>query len=244
MSDTALIAAGHPIGSAELIAVLRRSGQLPNVLREWLLDHSLAEVELDAGHDEQLLSDFRQTNGFEEEDAFQRFLQQRQLDEALLKQSLSRPHRVVRYREERWGPRANSLYLQNKDRYDRIVYRRLQSIDADVMQEVYFRLKDGEESWESLARQFHPTNPAAEGRLGPLPVADVEPALLEELRRAGLNKVIKPMQLGQDIVVAQLEELLPAEMNDELRQQLLRDAFDEWLADECSKMLNKLEFPQ
>ena len=233
----------QPISGPELINLLRRCGQLPNLLREWLLDRAMAELSLDDGEEDRLLQEFRQNQGLESEEAFAGFLQQRQLSETLLRQSLSRPLKVVRYREERWGPRVNSLYLQHKDRHDRIRYRNLQSIDADVMQEVYFRLKDGEESWESLARQFHPGDPEANALQGPVPVASVEAALLVELHRAGPGKLLKPLQIGGEVVVAQLEEVIPAEFNDELRTQLLRDAFDAWLAEECSRMLSKLEFP-
>lgn len=242
MSDPVLRVDDQPIDGAELLNLVRRIGQLPALLREWLLDQAMADVRLDPGEDDRLVQELRDSQGLNSEEAFTAFLQQRQLTEDLLRQSLSRPHKVVRYREERWGPRANSLYLQHKDQYDRIRYRRLQSIDADVMQEVYFRLKDGEESWESLARQFQPGNPEADGMQGPLPVAQVEAPLLAELHRAGPGRLLKPLQIGGEVVVAQLEEVLPAEFNEELRTQLLRDAFDAWLAEECSRMLNKLEF--
>jgi len=44
--------------------------------------------------------------------------------------------------------------------------------------------------------------------------------------------------------VAQLEEVLPAELNEELRTTLIRDAFEEWLSEECSRMLQKVSFPE
>lgn len=243
MSDPVLRVDDQPLAGAELLNLVRRTGQLPNVLREWLLDQALAEIQLEEGEEERLVQELRQSQGLESEEAFHSFLAQRQLSEPLLRQSLSRPHKVVRYREERWGPRANSLYLQHKDRYDRIRYRRLQSIDADVMQEVYFRLKDGEESWESLARQFEPGKPDADAMQGPVPVAQVDPELLAELHRAGPGRLLKPLKLGGQVVVAQLEEVLMAEFNEELRTLLLRDAFEAWLAEECSRMVQKLEFP-
>ena len=243
MTTRALIAAGETIHCQDLVDLLRRTGQLPNLLREWVLDQALADVALEEGEEDRLITDLREGNGLTSDEAYSSFLQQRQLNDALLRQSLSRPHKVVRYREERWGPRANSLYLQHKDRYDRISYRRLQSCDADVMQEVYFRLKDREESWESLARQFQPGNPEANALEGPVTVASVEPELLAELHRAGPNRLLKPLQLGDQVIVAELEQVLPAEFNEELRTQLLRDAFETWLSEECSRMLGSLEFP-
>ena len=51
------------------------------------------------------------------------------------------------------------------------------------MQEVFFRLKDNEETWESLARQFQPGSESANGRIGPVPVKSIEPSLLKALQK-------------------------------------------------------------
>ena len=244
MNHIVVVADGEAISGSDLVNLLRRGGQINALLREWMLEHVLRDVELEPGTEDQLIAELRQNQGLTSDEAFANFLHDRQLTESLLRQSLSRPHKVVLYREERWGPRANSLYLQHKDNYDQISYRKLHSGDADVMQEVYFRLKDGEETWESLARQFQPSNPSANALQGPIAVSAVEPELLQELRRAGPGKLLKPLRLGQEIVVAQLEEVHPAEFNEELRTLLLRDAFDAWIAEECSRMLTRLEFPQ
>ena len=90
-----------------------------------------------------------------------RTITKRHIDESLLIKILSRPLQVVQYREERWGPFAQSLYLQHKERFDMVTYQRLESSNADVMQEIYFRLKDGEESWDGWPANFlvHPLMP-------------------------------------------------------------------------------------
>jgi hypothetical protein len=244
MSDPLIQLDDHAITGADLLSLSRRGGQLQAMLREWVLEQALAEVELPQDLLDQLLQDFKQQQKLDSEEAYVAFLQQRLLDEELVLAMVSRPHKVVRYREERWGPRANSLYLQHKERYDRLRYRRLQATNADVMQEVYFRLKDREESWESLARQVNPSDPTATGMVGPVAASQVEAPLLSQLRQAGEGKLLRPLQLGPHTVVAQLEEVMPSEFNEELRTLLLRDAFDEWLGEECSRMIQKVSFPR
>ena len=243
MSDPLLLLDERPFTGEDLLALTRRNGQLQTLLRDWILDQVLVEIDIPAEEQNQLLKDFKDQHQLASEETYIAFLQQRLLDETLLLAMISRPQKVVRYREERWGPRANSLYLQHKERYDQIRYRRLQAANADVMQEVYFRLKDREETWESLARQVNPSDPAATGMVGPIAVSQVEPTLLSQLRQAGEGKLLRPIVLGGQTVVAQLEEVIPSEFNDELRTLLLRDAFDEWLGEECSRMLQKVNFP-
>ena len=52
--------------------------------------------------------------------------------------------------EEKWGPQVNSLYLQNKDEFDYVVYHELKSAKTNTLQEIYFRIKDKETTWETL----------------------------------------------------------------------------------------------
>jgi parvulin-like peptidyl-prolyl isomerase len=111
-----------------------------------------------------------------------------------------------------------------------------------VMQEVFFRLKDREESWESLAQQFSRGDTSATGRVGPVPVGTVEEPLLTALRQQGPGRVCRPISLGEQVVVAELEAFQPSEFNEELRTRILRDEFERWLQEECSKMLTKVTY--
>jgi len=150
----------------------------------------------------------------------------------------------LHYREERWGPFTQSLYLQHKDQFDLVSYYRLESSNADVMQEIYFRLKDGEESWDGLARQFPGAPADATALQGPISVAEVEAPILEVLRESETGRVLRPLRVGSQTVVTALEKFQPSTFGDEVRTALLRQAFDEWMTQECSKMLNKIRFPE
>jgi hypothetical protein len=243
MSTPALLLDDQPINGTMLVGLLRRQGQITSLIQELVLDRALADVTISAAEEAELLNTFRSEKQLESEEAFLGFLQARHLDEPLLRQMVTRPHRVVRYREERWGPRANSLYLQHKERYDQVIYRRLQCGNADVMQEVFFRLKDREESWESLAQQFKPGSASATSRVGPVPVGTVEEPVLNALRQQGPGRVCRPINLGQQVAVVELEAFQPSEFNDELRTRILREEFERWLQEECSKMLSKVTYP-
>lgn len=234
----------QPVSCEEVMAILRKDRKLPAIVRELVLDHALRSVNLPSDVENAMLIDFRQHQKLDNDEEFLDFLQKAHLDEKLLKEMVSRPQKVVQYREERWGPRANSLYLKHKDRYDKFTYRRLQSSNPDVMQEVYFRLKDKEDTWESLARQFPGAKPDADGRIQSVSVSQVEPALVDALRQAGSGVLIRPLQLNSGtVVVAELESIEASQLDDELRTEIIRQEFDNWLAEESTKMLSKLRVP-
>lgn len=241
-TEAALWLDDQPVSTAEVMAVLCKERMLPELIKHLVLDRTLRQVMLSEGREDELVHDFRQHQKLENDEGFSDFLQKNYLTVSLLKENLSRPERVVQFRKERWGPRANSLYLRHKDRYDQITYRRLQSANADVMQEVFFRLKDKEDNWETMARQFPGAN--ADARQISIPSAKVEEHLLAALRKAGPNVVIRPLRLNADtVVVAELESIEPSRFDDKLRNLILRQEFESWVQEECSRMLNKLQLP-
>ena len=239
---TALWLDDKPISGTLVLDALRSKGQVASLINELILNETLSHTKLDSDLEKDLLENFRIEKKLESEENFQDFLCKNQLTELILLNSLTRPHKVVRYREERWGPRANSLYLKHKDRYDIVTYRRLQSGNADVMQEVFFRLKDREDSWETMARQFPGAKPDSDARVGPIAVTQLEPAILEAIRRSTPGAVLRPIHVQDQVIVVQLEKFEASTFNDELRTRILREEFEEWLRDECSKMMSKLRY--
>ena len=244
MTSHVLVLDDQPISADQIVGVLRRQGHIPIIVRELVLEKALASVILSPEEEDEYLRVFRSERQLQEEAAFKEFLRSSSLNEHLLRQMVTRPARVVRYREERWGPRANSLYLKNKERYDLVTYRRLQCGSADVMQEVFFRLKDKEESWETLAQQFNPEDPHATGLVGPVPVGSVEEPVLSALRQQGPGQICRPVTLSGQVVVAELESFKASDLNEELRERILREEFESWLEEECSKMIKKVVYPE
>ena len=243
-TDAALWLDDQPVSTAEVMAVLRKERKLPELVRNLVLDRTLSEVKLTPEREATLISEFREQKKLLSDEAFADFLQKNHITKHLLQETLNRPHQVLQFREERWGPRANSLYLKHKDRYDRINYRRLQSGSADVMQEVFFRLKDKEDSWESMARQFPGAPSNADALQKRVPAVDIEERLLATLRKAGPGVIIRPLQLNPTtVVVAELESIEASRFDEELRYLILRREFESWLQEECSKMINNLQLP-
>lgn len=231
--------------ASEVMEVLCREQKLQEIMKHLALDRALKNMTVSPAHTEKLLNSFREQQNLQTEQAFREYLQERKLNEKLLKEKLCRPDQVVQYREERWGPRANSLYLKHKDEYDLITYSRLESGNKDVMQEVYFRLKDKEETWEAMAQQFAGGNPSANARKVSVPANTIEPPLLEKLRAAGPRVVIEPVQINNGVtVVAELEKIDASSLNEELRAAIMQKEFNNWLEEESTRMFNKLQISE
>lgn len=225
-----------------IIDGLRRCGNIRPVIREIILEKELGQIVLEESLSEKIYNEFRKDNGLESEEKYIEYLNSTLLSDVLVKQLATRPERVIRYREERWGPRAQSLYLKNKEKYDSIVYYRLECGDSDIMQEVYFRIKDREETWEELAKQFYPNDPAKSARIGPVPTSSVEGQLITIMKDEGRGRVTSPVRINNQFVVTQLVEFEVANFDENLRELILRDECDKWLEEACNKTLSKITF--
>lgn len=241
-SITTLWLDDQPISGKSVMDVLRRTGQISSLVQALVLDQTLSEVSLEPGQEDSLLKEFREEQKLENEESFQTFLNNNQLTEQLLRSTLTRPYKIVKYREKRWGTRANSLYLKHKDSYDLVSYRRIESNNSDVMQEVFFRLKDKEDSWETLSRQVPGAKPNADGRIGPIPVAQLEPKILAALRNSRPGKVIRPIAVEGKTVVVELDRFEASTFDDELRIKILQQEFSAWLQEECTRIMSMLKF--
>ena len=241
-TDAALWLDDQPVSTTEVMAVLRKERRLPELVKNLVLDRTLSQVKLSPEREAELLREFRQQQKLESDEAFTDC--RRTTSARRLPPNPQPSPSGSSIREERWGPRANSLYLKHKDRYDRIHYRRLQCGNADVMQEVFFRLKDKEDSWETMAHQFPGTPANADALQQGIPASQIEAPLLAALRKAGPGVVLRPLRLDANtVVVAELESIEARRFDDELRTLILRQEFDSWLQEECSRMLNKLRVP-
>lgn len=232
-----------PVSSNNLVNVVRKLGGLPDIVREIILDEALKDIIIEESDQLEALSEFRSLHNLENDEKYLDYLKNSLMDEKILTETTSRPLKIVKFREERWGPRASSLYLKHKESYDLVTYRCLMSINSDVMQEIYFRLKDKEETWESLAEKFPGGRPGDNAQVSSVPVRRVDTNLLNALRAAGEGKLIKPILLkDRNTAVAELELFKASRFDNEIRALILRQEFDEWLKEESIKMLTKLRF--
>ena len=233
-----------PLYNQETIDLIREQGALPQLVQNWILNKAVGHINIEKEFKDKLLKDYRSNNQLTSKESFADHLHKRHINETQLIKILIRPYQVIQYREDRWGPFAESLYLQNKEKFDSITYKRLESSNSEVMQEIYFRLKDGEEGWDELARQFPGAPPDATAVRGPIPVGEVEVPILEALRQSKPGRIPRPLQVGNQIVVVSLDRFQPSTFGEDVRNALLKTAFEEWISQECSKMLNKIRFPQ
>ena len=233
-----------PIPSDKILNILRRNRQIPFLLRELIIDEEIKSTSLPDSVASSLIRDFRSDNSLDSDSNYEEYLTSNYLSEEILYQSLERIRKVVLFREDKWGPQVNSLYLQNKEKYDSIKFYLLQSASADLMQETYFRLKDGEASWDDVFGQLHPDKKslAVNPLVGPVPVANIEPFLRDALTKSNPGVILPPLQHRNTTYVVQLIEISHSRLDDDLRTKILQDQFEQWLENKLKIISKTIHF--
>ena len=99
-------------GIDEVVSALRLANLLPKLIEELLMGKIIDKIQLDQGKEENIVEEFRRTNGLEQEESFINFLDLNNLNMELLSAKISRPSKIVKFREEKMGPTRQCIVFE------------------------------------------------------------------------------------------------------------------------------------
>ncbi len=222
--------ADRTIDSTELVPLLVQYQLLPQLLRELMIDAGIAAITLTDEERSQAAAQFdarHQLNGDEDR---QTWMQRQGLSPTQFEHLLTREWRIEKFKQLTWGNRLESYFLTQKPQYDQVTYSLLRTPEPEVAQELYFRIKAGEQSFAELAREYSQGPEAeTEGVIGPVPISQSHPALAEKLRHSQPGQILPPTRIGDCYVLLRLDAITSARLDDAMRQKLLDELFETWL---------------
>jgi parvulin-like peptidyl-prolyl isomerase len=119
-----------------------------------------------------------------------------------------------------------------------VIYSLICTKDFCVAQELYFRVKEGEQSFDELAREYS-QGPEAQtgGLIGPIEIGSVHPNLAKMLIASDVGQVQTPTVIGDWIVLVRLEKVLPVTLDEAMQQRLIDEAFTKWLDESVAQQM-------
>ncbi|PZO60371.1 MAG: peptidylprolyl isomerase [Phormidesmis priestleyi] len=210
-----------------LIAQLKQYQLMPRLVQEVVIDRAIAHIECDP---QSALQAFCSKRGLFSQEQQQAWCQQQQQTREHMMLAAIRDYKLSKFQAETWGTEIESYFLQRKAQLDRVRYSLIRTKDASLAQEIYFRLSDDGASFAELASQYSEGQEAKTGGLiGPVELSVPHPVLARMLMVSKPNQLWAPTQIGEWLVIAKLEQFLPAQFDDTMRDRLLSEQFQEWL---------------
>jgi parvulin-like peptidyl-prolyl isomerase len=218
------------ITSADIVPLLTQYQLLPQLIREVLIDQAIGPVVLPEDEAAAACAAFFEQQQIADPEMRQQWLQQTGLSELQLTNLATRTARLQHFKEERWGTVIESDFLTNKTQLDQVAYSLLRTSQPEIAQELYFRISSDEQDFAELAQEYS-EGPEAKtgGKIGPVPLLQSHPALIERLRQGKVGQIFPPIQIDQWYVLLRLDQRVSAQLDEPTRQQLLEHRFEAWL---------------
>lgn len=233
--NTALQIGSQTLNTADLIPLLKRYQLLPQLQRDLIIDQAIAEIELAPQDIQTARQQLEVKYDLFSVEAQQAFCIQRGLSPDELEPLAIRQFKVERFKQNRWGNQLTSYFLQRKHQLDQVIYSLIRTRDSGLAQELYFRIQENEDSFANLAKTYS-EGPEAKlgGLVGPVALSQPHPQMARMLSVSEMGQLWSPCPIGDWFIILRLEDRLPVEFDDPLKQRLLNECFENWLAEKIS----------
>ncbi|MDZ8070040.1 MAG: peptidylprolyl isomerase [Nostoc sp. DedQUE08] len=224
------------ISQAEITHLLAGYQMLPQLCRLVIIERAISPFELTPSEKLGVIEQFYQNNQLTTPEAQAKVLKHYSMSLEQLEAVATRELRIEKFKQATWGTKLESYFLQCKSQLDKVIYSLIRTSDAEVAQELYFRIKAQEQTFADCASLYSQGQEAQTGgMLGPVTISQPHPAIAQKLSISQPGQLWPPMKLDEWFVIVRLEKLIPAQLDDAMRSTLLNHLFETWLAEEISK---------
>ncbi|NEO84414.1 MAG: peptidylprolyl isomerase, partial [Spirulina sp. SIO3F2] len=225
--------ADQRLGAEDICALLTSPQVLPHLLRELIVEQITATVDCTT---EELESAFREMS---------QLPQYRSLPPAQVERLIPRHLKLEKFKTANWSDQVEAEFLQHQERYDQVLFSLIQTDNLEIIQELYFRLREGETNFGEVATQYSQGPEArTNGLVGPLELYNLHPKLSHMLRISQPGQVSPPFRVDQWVVIVRLERYLPAQFDAKLRQRLIDEKYETWMQQAIAQHANSVRVPE
>ena len=155
---------------------------------------------------------------------------------------LLRTLRVSAMAREKFAPKAEARFLERKNELDQVVYSLLRLSNRFLARELYLQIESGEANFADLAGR-HAEGPErnTNGIVGPVPLTQAHPILVEKLRVAKPGDLLEPFKVSDWWLVVRLERYSPSTFTDEVSDAMCKEMFDAWINELTASSLKRLQ---
>ncbi|MDY6782029.1 MAG: peptidylprolyl isomerase [Cyanobacteriota bacterium] len=213
------------IAAEQFVSILKSSHLLPQLLREFFIEQAIAPIEPTAEELQQYCEQLARRP-----ENYGVSPQQIQL-------SAPRQLKLEQFKETTWGDRVEATFYNCREQLDRVLFSLIQSEDVEIIQELYFRLQEGEASFAKLASQYSQGPEAhTNGLVGPIELNNLHPKLAQVLKVSQPGQISPPVRVDKWLTIVRLERYIPAQYDEKMRKRLLDELFEAWLQEKIVRV--------
>jgi parvulin-like peptidyl-prolyl isomerase len=221
------------VPTGELVPLLVKYQMLPGLLRELVIDRAIADTECSEAERVQAIQEFCQRYQLASNEQVEQWLNLQGLTDIQMEEIAIRLFKIEKFKRETWSNKLEAYFLKRKGQLDRAIYSLIRTEDVGIAQEVYFRLMDGEQTFEEIARKYSQGAEAqTSGLIGPVELSTPHPAIAQLISTNPPGKICPPIKLEQWYAIVRPEKMLPSQLDEPMRQRLINELFQTWLQEQ------------
>lgn len=228
----------------DLVPLLTQYQILPKLAQEILTDKAIASVKCSEEENTTIFNQFCQQNQLKSEEDIQQWLTNQGMNREQLQNLITKKFRIGKYKQETWNDQVDTYFIKRKSQLDRVVYSLIRVEKPEVAQELYFRIKDDQNAFSTLAMEYSQGTEAQTGGLiGPVEINAPHPKIAQILATCQPGQLVPPTRVGEWIVIVRLENYISAKLDDSMRQRMLDELFNRWLNESIQQKVSFLSSP-
>jgi parvulin-like peptidyl-prolyl isomerase len=143
-----------------------------------------------------------------------------------------------------FADKIEPYFWQNQLNYAGVVMYEVVLEDEDLAIELFYAIKEGEMSFYDVAHQYIKDVELRRqgGYLGVQRRRDLKPEISAAVFAANPPQVLKPIITAKGVRLIFVEEIIQPQLNDELKQEILRDLFFSWIRDKVNQVAINLNW--
>jgi parvulin-like peptidyl-prolyl isomerase len=223
------------VTNTEIIPLLIKHQMLPQLRRILIIDEAIASIKITQEEQEYAIKQFfnQMTTPVARSAVMKHYL----MTEEELKEVAICEFKLEKFKQKTVGSKVESSFLNQKSKFDKVIYSLIRTENAEIAQELYYRIKAGEQSFAECAKSYSAGVEALTGGLiGPVPLSQPHPLLAQKITSSQPGKLCEPIRLENWFIILRLEKLIPTQLDDKMRSQLQNQLFETWLTQEISKV--------
>jgi parvulin-like peptidyl-prolyl isomerase len=221
------------VPTRELVPLLVKYQMFPALLRELVIDRSIANTECSEAERVQAIQEFYQRYQLASNEQVEQWLALQRLTYIQMEEIAIRLFKIEKFKRDTWSNKLEAYFLKRKGQLDRAIYSLIRTEDLGIAQEVYFRLMDGEQTFEEIARKYSQGAEAqTSGLIGPVELSTPHPAIAQLISTNPPGKICPPIKLEQWYAIVRPEKMLPSQLDEPMRQRLINELFQTWLQEQ------------
>jgi parvulin-like peptidyl-prolyl isomerase len=222
----------------ELNRLMRQQGLCLAVAQAAVLDEIARAISLDHQDENRLIETWLRYQNVTNDQELAEWLPRKGWSHADLRYFATKGMRLQIFKQRMFADEVELRFLERKLQLDQVTYSLIRVKEGALAQELYHRLHDDGEDFASLASTYSqgPERHSG-GRIGPVPLDQAHEVVANQLRVSEPGQLWPPLFLVNIWLIIRHERLDQARLDDDVRQAMVDDLFDEWLDRRVGQLL-------